>query len=110
MPVNLKIVFEGEEESGSDSFEPWLIANKDRLDADLVADQQAVDAAFASVVVAQQSLAQARSSRSQTIAQNNLKLSQQIQALERAQHFIDGSLPQRQRHIFDRRPAGAEPG
>ena len=36
LPINIKIVMEGEEESGSDSFEPWLIANKDRLDADLV--------------------------------------------------------------------------
>ena len=27
---------EGEEESGSDHFEPWLVANRDRLNADLV--------------------------------------------------------------------------
>ena len=36
LPINIKIVMEGEEESGSDSFDPWLIANKDRLAADLV--------------------------------------------------------------------------
>jgi acetylornithine deacetylase/succinyl-diaminopimelate desuccinylase-like protein len=35
LPVNLKIVFEGEEESGSDNFEPWIVANKERLGADL---------------------------------------------------------------------------
>ena len=34
LPVNLKIVFEGEEESGSDNFDPWIIANRDRLAAD----------------------------------------------------------------------------
>ena len=26
---------EGEEESGSDNFEPWIVANRDRLGADL---------------------------------------------------------------------------
>ena len=36
LPLNIKFVMEGEEESGSDSFEPWLLANKDRLGADLV--------------------------------------------------------------------------
>jgi acetylornithine deacetylase/succinyl-diaminopimelate desuccinylase-like protein len=36
LPVNLKIVFEGEEESGSEHFDPWIEANKDRLKADLV--------------------------------------------------------------------------
>jgi len=35
LPVNLKIVFEGEEESGSDHFEPWIVANRERLAADL---------------------------------------------------------------------------
>jgi len=35
LPVNLKIVMEGEEESGSDNFDPWLTANKGRLGADL---------------------------------------------------------------------------
>ena len=41
-------------------------------------------AAALSITQAQQSLAQARSSRSQTIAQNNLKLSQQFQAVSDA--------------------------
>ncbi len=36
LPVNLRIVMEGEEESGSESFEPWIVANRHRLDADLV--------------------------------------------------------------------------
>ncbi len=35
LPVNLRIVFEGEEESGSDHFDPWIVANRDRLSADL---------------------------------------------------------------------------
>jgi acetylornithine deacetylase/succinyl-diaminopimelate desuccinylase-like protein len=35
-PVNLKYLFEGEEESGSASLEPWLQANKERLAADVV--------------------------------------------------------------------------
>jgi acetylornithine deacetylase/succinyl-diaminopimelate desuccinylase-like protein len=35
LPVNLRIVFEGEEESGSDHFDPWIVANKHRLGADL---------------------------------------------------------------------------
>lgn len=35
LPVNLKIVMEGEEESGSDNFDPWIIANRDRLSADV---------------------------------------------------------------------------
>ena len=35
LPVNLRFVFEGEEESGSDHFDPWLIANRARLAADL---------------------------------------------------------------------------
>ncbi len=34
LPVNIKIMFEGEEESGSPSIEPFVIANKDRLQAD----------------------------------------------------------------------------
>ena len=28
LPVNLRIVFEGEEESGSDNFDPWIVANQ----------------------------------------------------------------------------------
>jgi len=35
LPVNLKIVMEGEEESGSDNFEPWIRAHRERLSADL---------------------------------------------------------------------------
>jgi acetylornithine deacetylase/succinyl-diaminopimelate desuccinylase-like protein len=35
LPVNLRIVFEGEEESGSDHFDPWIKANQGRLSADL---------------------------------------------------------------------------
>jgi acetylornithine deacetylase/succinyl-diaminopimelate desuccinylase-like protein len=35
LPVNLRIVFEGEEESGSDHFDPWIVANQHRLAADL---------------------------------------------------------------------------
>ena len=35
LPVNMRIVYEGEEESGSDNFDPWIIANKARLGADL---------------------------------------------------------------------------
>ena len=40
LPVNLKLVFEGEEESSSVHLEPWLAANAARLSADaaLVAD------------------------------------------------------------------------
>jgi acetylornithine deacetylase/succinyl-diaminopimelate desuccinylase-like protein len=40
LPVNLKLVFEGEEESSSVHLDPWLTANADRLAADvaLVAD------------------------------------------------------------------------
>ena len=34
LPVNLRIAFEGEEESSSVHLEPWLIANRDRLRAD----------------------------------------------------------------------------
>lgn len=36
LPVNLRYVFEGEEEAGSPNFEAWLEANRHRLDADLV--------------------------------------------------------------------------
>jgi acetylornithine deacetylase/succinyl-diaminopimelate desuccinylase-like protein len=36
LPVNLRVVFEGEEEVGSTNFEAWLVANRARLDADLV--------------------------------------------------------------------------
>jgi acetylornithine deacetylase/succinyl-diaminopimelate desuccinylase-like protein len=35
LPINIKIVMEGEEESGSDSFDPWITANRSRLAADL---------------------------------------------------------------------------
>ena len=35
LPLNIRIVFEGEEESGSDHFEPWIIANRARLGADV---------------------------------------------------------------------------
>jgi acetylornithine deacetylase/succinyl-diaminopimelate desuccinylase-like protein len=36
LPVNLRLVIEGEEEGGSPHFEAWLRANTGRLDADLV--------------------------------------------------------------------------
>lgn len=36
VPCNLKFMFEGEEEVGSDNLEPFLIANKDKLQADVV--------------------------------------------------------------------------
>lgn len=36
LPVNLKFVFEGEEESGSPSMEPFVKAHKDMLSADLL--------------------------------------------------------------------------
>ena len=36
LPVNLKFVFEGEEESGSVNLDRWLEANRERLAADLV--------------------------------------------------------------------------
>jgi acetylornithine deacetylase/succinyl-diaminopimelate desuccinylase-like protein len=35
-PINLRYVFEGEEESGSVNLEPWLVANTERLAADVV--------------------------------------------------------------------------
>jgi acetylornithine deacetylase/succinyl-diaminopimelate desuccinylase-like protein len=35
LPINLRIVFEGEEESGSDHLDHWLAANRERLAADL---------------------------------------------------------------------------
>jgi acetylornithine deacetylase/succinyl-diaminopimelate desuccinylase-like protein len=35
LPVNLKVVFEGEEESGSPNLDAWLIANRARLAADV---------------------------------------------------------------------------
>jgi acetylornithine deacetylase/succinyl-diaminopimelate desuccinylase-like protein len=36
LPINLKLVIEGEEESGSEHFDPWLEANAGRLGGDLV--------------------------------------------------------------------------
>ena len=36
MPVNVKYLFEGEEESGSANLDAWLAANRDKLAADLV--------------------------------------------------------------------------
>jgi acetylornithine deacetylase/succinyl-diaminopimelate desuccinylase-like protein len=36
LPVNVRYVIEGEEESGSPNFEAWLLANRQRLDSDLV--------------------------------------------------------------------------
>jgi acetylornithine deacetylase/succinyl-diaminopimelate desuccinylase-like protein len=36
LPINVKVVFEGEEESGSENLDAWLAANTDRLAADLV--------------------------------------------------------------------------
>ena len=35
LPVNVKYVFEGEEESGSVHFDAWVVANKARLSADV---------------------------------------------------------------------------
>jgi acetylornithine deacetylase/succinyl-diaminopimelate desuccinylase-like protein len=35
LPINLKVVFEGEEESGSEHLDHWLVANRERLAADL---------------------------------------------------------------------------
>ena len=35
LPINLKVVMEGEEESGSDHFDPWISANRERLGADV---------------------------------------------------------------------------
>jgi acetylornithine deacetylase/succinyl-diaminopimelate desuccinylase-like protein len=35
LPLNIRFVFEGEEESGSESFDPWIEANRERLTADL---------------------------------------------------------------------------
>ncbi|HET7728166.1 MAG TPA: dipeptidase [Candidatus Limnocylindrales bacterium] len=35
LPVNLTFLFEGEEEYGSESLERWILANRDRLAADL---------------------------------------------------------------------------
>jgi acetylornithine deacetylase/succinyl-diaminopimelate desuccinylase-like protein len=35
LPINVRYVFEGEEESGSTNFDSWLEANRDRLTADL---------------------------------------------------------------------------
>jgi len=35
LPINLRFVFEGEEESSSLHLEPWLVANRDRLGGDV---------------------------------------------------------------------------
>jgi acetylornithine deacetylase/succinyl-diaminopimelate desuccinylase-like protein len=35
LPINLRVVFEGEEESGSENLDHWLDANRERLAADL---------------------------------------------------------------------------
>ena len=35
LPINLRVVFEGEEESGSESLDHWLAKNRERLVADL---------------------------------------------------------------------------
>jgi acetylornithine deacetylase/succinyl-diaminopimelate desuccinylase-like protein len=36
LPLNVRYVIEGEEEAGSPNFEAWLLANHERLEADLV--------------------------------------------------------------------------
>ena len=36
LPVNVKLLIEGEEEVGSEHLEPWIVANKDRLACDAV--------------------------------------------------------------------------
>jgi acetylornithine deacetylase/succinyl-diaminopimelate desuccinylase-like protein len=36
LPINVRYVIEGEEEAGSPHFEAWLVANRERLEADLV--------------------------------------------------------------------------
>jgi acetylornithine deacetylase/succinyl-diaminopimelate desuccinylase-like protein len=36
LPLNVRLVFEGEEEIGSANFEAWLVANRARMGADLV--------------------------------------------------------------------------
>ncbi len=36
LPINVRYLFEGEEESGSPNLEPWLLANRDRLTAGVV--------------------------------------------------------------------------
>jgi acetylornithine deacetylase/succinyl-diaminopimelate desuccinylase-like protein len=36
LPINIRCLFEGEEESNSGSLEPWLAANRERLQADAV--------------------------------------------------------------------------
>jgi acetylornithine deacetylase/succinyl-diaminopimelate desuccinylase-like protein len=35
LPINVRYVFEGEEESGSTNFEAWVLANRERLEADV---------------------------------------------------------------------------
>ncbi len=36
LPLNVRYVIEGEEEAGSPNFQAWLVANRERLEADLV--------------------------------------------------------------------------
>jgi acetylornithine deacetylase/succinyl-diaminopimelate desuccinylase-like protein len=36
LPLNVRYVIEGEEEAGSPNFQAWLLANRERLEADLV--------------------------------------------------------------------------
>ena len=36
LPVNLRFVFEGEEESGSTNFDEWIVANQGRLAAEVI--------------------------------------------------------------------------
>ncbi|HZW01017.1 MAG TPA: M20/M25/M40 family metallo-hydrolase, partial [Candidatus Deferrimicrobium sp.] len=36
LPINVRYVIEGEEEAGSPHFEAWLVANRERLEGDLV--------------------------------------------------------------------------
>jgi acetylornithine deacetylase/succinyl-diaminopimelate desuccinylase-like protein len=53
LPVNLRVVFEGEEESSSVHLGPWLTANKDRLAADfaLISDTGFFDGNIPAITV-----------------------------------------------------------